>query len=126
MNTIALIASIMLGLAFVVAGGSKLASGAAWPVQAAGLGAPRLMIPVLPWLELVIGAALIVQLGEPIPAVLAILLLIAFTLLIASRLHEGKRPECACFGAWSAKPIGPAHIARNVLLLMLGMLSLYV
>jgi uncharacterized membrane protein YphA (DoxX/SURF4 family) len=124
-NTIAFVASVMLGVAFVVAGASKLAAGPAWSVQASELGAPRPVVPAVPWLEMAVGAALVAQLAEPVPAVLAIVLLITFTALIGTQLQRGKRPMCACFGAWSAKPIGPAHIARNSGLLILGLLALY-
>ena len=37
---VAVVASVLLGLAFLVAGGSKLAAGRAWPDEARGLGAP--------------------------------------------------------------------------------------
>ena len=124
MSTVSLVASILLGIAFVVAGGSKLAAGRSWPTQARDLGAPAVVVPVLPWVEIVVGAALIAQLLEPVPAVLAILLLLVFTGLIAARLAAGERPPCACFGAWSAKPIGPGHLARNFGLMALGLLAL--
>lgn len=125
MSIVSLLASVLLGVVFVVAGASKIALGARWPAQARDLGAPGWAAAVVPWLELAVGAALIVQLVEPVPAVVAIVLLLSFTGLIAIRLAEGKRPQCACFGAWSAKPIGPGHIARNAGLLVLGLLALY-
>ena len=73
---VGLFASLALGAVFLLAGGSKIAAGAAWPRQAAELGAPR-----------------------PVALVL--------------RLAQGRRPPCACFGAWSATPIGWGHVARN-------------
>ncbi len=124
MSTIALVASVVLGVAFLLAGGSKLAAGDAWPAQAAGLGAPSIAVPTLPWIELVIGAALVFRLLPPVPAIAALALLVAFTVLIGVRLAEGERPPCACFGAWSAKPIGPSHLVRNGGLIALGLLSL--
>jgi len=62
--------------------------------------------------------------AKPIPQFAAIFLLLLFTALISKRLSEGRRPPCACFGAWSAKPIGPEHLARNAALLVLAVLSL--
>ncbi len=124
MSALAFVAAVVLGLAFVIAGGSKIAAGPAWPQQAHELGAPSLAVPVLPWVEMTVGAALIVHLIEPIPALLAIALLIAFTLLIARRLAQGRHPVCACFGAWSAKPIGPGHVVRNLGLMGLAVLTL--
>jgi uncharacterized membrane protein YphA (DoxX/SURF4 family) len=120
-----LVASILLGAAFLLAGGSKLAAGPSWSAQARGLGAPPVSVRVVPWFELAVGAALVAQLAEPIPAVVAIIVLLMFTGLIVRRLAEGERPPCACFGAWSARPIGPGHLARNSALLVLGLLALY-
>ena len=125
MGTIGLIASIVIGLAFVLAGASKLALGPAWPVQARGFGAPAWAAPVVPWLELAIGAALVAQLAQPVAAVAAIGILLLFSALIVRHLLAGRAPECACFGAWSAKPVGPGHLARNTALLALGVLALW-
>ena len=123
MSTVGLVASILLGIAFLFAGGSKLAAGDAWPAQARGLGAPSLAIPVLPWVELVVGAALVFRLVPPWPGVAALILLVAFSVLIGARLAAGEHPPCACFGAWSAKPIGPTHLVRNAALAVLALLS---
>ena len=125
MNVVAVVASVLLGVAFLVAGGSKIAAGPQWPVQAAGLGAPRIVVPFLPWVELAIGALLVVQVARPVPAMAALALLLAFTGLIARRLAEGRRPPCACFGAWSAKPLGPGHLARNGALIVLAVVALF-
>ena len=55
----------------------------------------------------------------------ALLLLGSFTALIVRRLAEGKRPPCACFGAWSAKPLGAGHVVRNGALIVLAVLALW-
>jgi len=120
MSVVPEIAAILVGLAFVVAGGSKLAARESWPVQARGLGAPRWTIPLVPWVELGIGALLIVQLLVVPMAVAAVLLLVVFTVMIVRKIAAGEHPPCACFGAWSAKPIGWGHIARNATLLILA------
>ena len=125
MNTVSLIASILLGLTFVVAGGAKVVAGPAWPVHVRDLGVPMIVAPVLPWVEVAVGAALIVQLAEPWPALAAIALLVSFSALIGLRLSQGRRPACACFGAWSAEPIGPRHLARNAAMLALAVLAIW-
>ncbi len=125
MDMVAVVASVVLGAAFVVAGGSKIAAGDSWPSQARGLGAPAWVIPFVPWVEIVVGAALIAQFAEPWAALLALLMLAVFTVLIGVALSQGRHPPCACFGAWSAKPIGAGHLARNAGLLVLGVLSLF-
>ena len=124
MSAVAFVASVLVGLAFLVAGGSKLAAGPSWAAQASDLGAPTIAIPTLPWVELAIGAALVLQLTRPVAAIAAIVLLVAFTGLIGLRLSQGRRPACACFGAWSAKPIGASHLSRNGVLLALAVLAL--
>jgi uncharacterized membrane protein YphA (DoxX/SURF4 family) len=122
---VSLIASVLLGVAFVVAGASKLAAREQWMTQAVGLGAPFFLAPYVPWVELAVGALLIAQVAEPVPVLVAIALLLLFSALIAKRLSEGRHPPCACFGAWSAKAIGPEHLARNGVLLVLAALALY-
>ncbi len=125
MDTVSLVASIVVGVAFVVAGASKIAAGGSWPAQARGLGAPAWTIPIVPWVEIVVGALLIAQAVPPWPAIAALVMLVAFTALIGNSLAHGRRPPCACFGAWSAKPIGPAHLARNAVLIALAVLALF-
>jgi uncharacterized membrane protein YphA (DoxX/SURF4 family) len=124
MSTVGLVASVVLGLVFVVSGGSKIAAGPAWPEQARGLGAPAVVIPVSPWVEIVLGALLVTQLVPTVVAVVAIVVLVAFTALIVRRLTQGRHPPCACFGAWSAKPLGVGHVVRNVGFIALGVLAL--
>ena len=123
-DVVGAIASIVLGLVFLVAGGSKIAAGPDWPVQAVGLGAPRGVIPFVPWVEIVVGAALVVQVARRPAALVALAILLVFTTLLATRLSEGKRPPCACFGAWSAKPLGSGHLDRNAALIAVAGLAL--
>jgi uncharacterized membrane protein YphA (DoxX/SURF4 family) len=125
LSTAAFVASIIVGAALVLAGASKLAARDTWPSQARGLGAPDLVIPLLPWLEIVVGALLIAQVARPVMATIAIALLLAFTALLVVNLRQGRRPPCACFGAWSAKPIGAGHIARNLALIALAVIAAF-
>jgi uncharacterized membrane protein YphA (DoxX/SURF4 family) len=119
----ATVAAVIVGIAFVVAGAAKLASGRVWRDGARDLGAPSWIVPFVPWVELVVGALLIVQLFEPWPAIAAILMLVAFTGLIAVRLRAGERPVCACFGQWSAREIGPGQLVRNAVLLAVAIVA---
>jgi len=124
MQVVSIVASVLLGIAFVVAGASKLAAREQWPTQAVGIGTPFFLVPYVPWFELALGAALIVQIYKPVPQFVAIIVLLLYSALIAKRLSQGRRPPCACFGTWSAKPIGPEHLLRNLGLLLLGALAL--
>lgn len=125
MSTAGVVASIIVGLAFLAAGGSKLAAGPTWPATAEEMGAPAFTIPFVPWVELAVGAALVAQLAVPIPAIAALGLLVAFTALIVVRLSGDDRPSCACFGSWSAEPIGRIHVIRNVILMALAVLAMF-
>jgi uncharacterized membrane protein YphA (DoxX/SURF4 family) len=120
MSVVGLVASVALGLVFLASGAAKIAAGPVWPQEAREMGAPAAVVPVLPWLELVLGAALVMQLTPRALGGAALVLLVAFTALIGRRLAEGSRPPCACFGSWSSKPLGPGHVVRNVALVVLA------
>jgi hypothetical protein len=53
-----------------------------------------------------------------------LLVLVGFTVLILRRLAEGRRPPCACFGAWSTKPLGRGHVVRNLGFIALAVVAL--
>jgi hypothetical protein len=118
------VAAVVLGIAFVLAGAAKLAAGETWRSQAQGMGAPSWSVPVLPWVELVLGAALVTLIARRPAAVAALVLLAAFTSLILRRLRAGEHPPCACFGAWAARPLGRGHVARNAVLAALAVVAL--
>ena len=48
-----------------------------------------------------------------------------FTALIVRHLIAGRAPDCACFGAWSSKPVGRGHLVRNTILLAIAVLALW-
>jgi uncharacterized membrane protein YphA (DoxX/SURF4 family) len=124
-QTLGVIARLVLGVVFVVAGASKLASGRAWPAQAAGLGVPRTLARVVPWFELLVGALVLVGAVRPVPVVVASATLVLFTAVLVHSLRRGRRPPCACFGAWSASPIGWGHVARNAAFVAVGAVALF-
>lgn len=124
MDVAGVVASVALGVVFLVAGASKLVAGDEWIAQARALGAPRFIAPVVPWFEIVLGALLVTQVARPVVAGLAGLVLLGFTALILVRLSEGERPPCACFGRWSARPLSGGHVARNAVLVLLASVAL--
>jgi hypothetical protein len=121
--TIGFAVSIVVGAALLLAGGAKVAAGAAWPQQARALGAPEPAIVMVPWIEITVGALLCVHVARPIPALIAGALLVSFTALLVTRLVKGERPACACFGSWSARPLGWRHLVRNLVLIVLSILA---
>ncbi len=109
------LAGAVLGVVFLAAGASKVRD-PAWPERARAMGTPAALIPVVGWVELALGAALVVDLGRPWVPAGALALLGVFSGLIALRLAQGRRPPCACFGVRSARPLSPWHLVRNALL----------
>ena len=121
--SLAALAGVVLGAVLLVSGAAKLAAGPRWAAQAAALGSPAVAVPVVPWLELGLGALLVTGVWRAEVALAAAVMLGAFTLLLVLRLAQGRRPPCACFGAWSTRPVGPGSVARNVVLIALALLA---
>ncbi len=117
------ISSVIVGVVFCVAGASKIASGQRWPIDAVALGTPDVLVPIVPWFEVVLGALLVAHIAPAITGMIALLLLAVFTILIVRQLRLGHRPVCACFGGWSSRPLGPEHVVRNVVLMALALLT---
>lgn len=122
---IATVAGVIVGAVVCLAGAAKIASGDQWKVQARAMGAPQLVVPFVPWIEILVGAALVARVTPMVSGSAALMLLVAFTFLILMNLSRGQRPVCACFGAWRPKPLGWKHVARNVLLVALTFVSLW-
>lgn len=114
------IASVLLGAVFVVSGITKLSAMQQWRTQAADLGVHSSVARALPVAELAIGALLIAQIARRPLAIVAGVLLAAFTTLLVVRLSQGRRPPCSCFGALSSSPISWASVTRNAAFIVLA------
>ena len=123
---ISTIARIALGVLFLVSGALKLRD-PSWPGAARAMGAPRWAVPLIAPAEIVLGAALAAGVAEPWPVWLALGLLVAFSAALVRVLARpvGERPACACFGRWSAKPVGAGSLLRNGMLAALAVLALF-
>ncbi len=119
--TVASVCSVALGAVFLLSAGAKIASRDRWPAQAEQLGAPRRLVPFVPWIELVIAALLIVRLGVPWVPLAALAMLVAFSTVLIATLRAGVHPMCACFGNWSTKPLSWVDVARNVVLMCVAL-----
>ena len=109
----------IVGVIFIFAGIQKFVARELWPTQAKRLGAPAFVIPIVPYIEVILGSLLIAGFAM-IPVVVAsIAALSSFTVLLARRLIAGDRPPCACLSFRSTKPIGYSNIVRNLLMLAL-------
>ena len=113
-------ASAVLGAVFLLSGVLKVAAPLQWRAQSAGLGVPRSVAAAVPFVEVLVGALLVTQVARRVVALVAAALLVGFTTLLVLRLAQGRRPPCACFGAWTTKPISWRNVARNSILLGLA------
>ena len=120
------VARIALGVLFLASGALKL-SDPSWPGAARAMGSPRWMVPLFGPVEIVLGAGLAAGVAKPWPAWLALALLAAFSAALARMLRRQReeRPACACFGRWSAKPVGAGSLLRNGLLAAIAVLALF-
>ena len=111
---IGVLAGVAIGLVFVVSGVLKLVAGPGWTKQAADMGVPRPVAVGVPYVEIVVGVLVATQLFTPWPAVVAVVLLCAFTVVILLRILDHSRPPCGCFGTRSQRPLGAYHVVRNL------------
>ena len=117
----------LVGIVFIFAGIQKLLAGIEWLVQAKQLRPPRIanpFVPLVPYIELIVGGLLIAGLQEKPVRIAAIILLGSFTALLIARLAAGERPPCACFSFRSTRPIGWSNVTRNAGLLVLLVASI--
>lgn len=126
-SNFAWVCASVVGVVFIFAGVQKLLAGIEWLVQAKQLRAPRIaqpFVPLVPYIELVVGGLLIVGMQELSVRIAAIMLLSSFTVLLVARLAAGERPPCACFSFRSTRPIGWSNVTRNAGLLALLVASI--
>jgi uncharacterized membrane protein YphA (DoxX/SURF4 family) len=113
------VARALVGLVLLAAGALK-ARDRTWPDAAQRFGLPRAAAITLPWLEVVVGALLVAQFGGRLTALAALVLLVAFTAVVAARVARRDDAPCACFGALSTAPVTGRTVARNLVLVTLA------
>lgn len=119
---------LALAAIFVVAGVNKLRDMARTQADLEAMGLPAWLVPTLsfrlPIVELAVAAMLLIEPLAGVGAACALVLLSAFTMVIAVNLLRGRRPACACFGALAQSPISWNSVARNLALMaMAGVVS---
>lgn len=88
-----------------------------------GIRSPALAVPLVCAAEA--STALLLVVRPRAGAVLALLLLTAFSGVLAAVLRSGRQLRCACFGAVSRRPIDGRDLARNALLLLVAVALLF-
>ena len=118
------IAPVVLAAVFAFAGGAKFADQEATAEGFRQLGLPkpdRLAIQV-PAVEL---ATAVVLIAAPVGgALIALILLIAFSVVLWRRLAEGVQAPCKCFGGTRTRPISEADLVRNGVLALLAIVTI--
>lgn len=126
MQSVLLVLRLVLAAVFLVAAVGKVRDQAGTRRSLESFGVPRALVPVaaavLPVAELAVSVALVPVATAWGAALAALALLIAFTAALVIGLLRGVEAECHCFGAVSSRPIGPATLARNLVLLALAAL----
>jgi hypothetical protein len=117
---------VLLGALFVWAGASKVLDPGAFACAISRYQLPllsaasvRTLAVVLPWIELVVGFALFFAVLGRSGALLAGVLLIAFTGIEATAMARGLAIDCGCFGPGGAK-VGWGTLLRNLGMLLLA------
>src|SRR5437763_2847506 len=113
---------IVLGVTFLMSGIAKLASGE-WTAVAQRFGTPQWLTPLLPPIEIILGALLVVQIGGPWVPLITLFMLLVFTAAITVHVLRKDEVPCGCFGESTAKSVSPATIARNVALCALTIVA---
>jgi uncharacterized membrane protein YphA (DoxX/SURF4 family) len=117
MTDVATALALLLAGVLGWAGAVKLGRPGPTAASFAGLGlpAPGALARLVPLAEL--GTAALLVLRPRFGAVAALLLLLAFTGLLAVRLRAGGTVDCGCFGTARSEPLTSAALVRNALLI---------
>lgn len=83
-----------------------------------GIRRPELAVPLVCATEAV--TALLLVLRPRVGAVLALLLLTAFSGVLAAVLRSGRQVRCACFGAVTRRPVDARDLVRNGVLILVA------
>jgi len=117
MNTVLLIARLVLTVVFAVAGISKLTDREGSRQAMSDFGLPAALAApfglLLPLAELAVAVALVPAATAWWGAVGALALLLLFVAGIGVNLARGRKPECHCFGQLHSAPAGWKTLARN-------------
>jgi putative oxidoreductase len=119
-----LLVRIALGALFIFAGATKAYDPGAFAIEIQRYNLVPWMLAALasiylPWLEIILGACLIVKRFEQSTLLLIGCLLLVFTFALASATFRGLGIDCGCFGKAFAATGTIFPLVRNVVLLAL-------
>ena len=108
-----------MGAVLAYAGANKATAFAQWKQDARNQNLPVIVALLLPFLELILGAALVVLKPAPTVLGLATLVLVVFTVYLSAQVMGKSQVPCACFGARSVRPPSWRDVMRNFVLIAL-------
>ncbi len=116
---LARLCSAIVGAVLAYAGANKATAFAQWKQDARNQNLPVIVALLLPFLELILGAALVVLKPAPTVLGLATLVLVVFTVYLSAQVMGKSQVPCACFGARSVRPPSWRDVMRNLVLISL-------
>ena len=109
---------VMLAASLAVAGSAKLREGGADSAMLRSSGVPSRLVGPLRWLlpatELIVALLVAWAPSARLGAAVSVVLVSAFTVVLAAGLVRGRMVRCACFGSASGGQVGGGAIARNL------------
>lgn len=119
MSLIVVLLRIALSAVFGVAGVTKLLDLGGTRDALKNFGAPLPLIPalalLLPFIELTVAVALLVDNYTSAGAMGALALLGVFVFAISVNLAQGRTHDCHCFGQLHSRPLGWSTLIRNII-----------
>ena len=113
-EALVVIAGVVAGGVVAVAGATKLVARDVWAASARGMDVPPVAVVALPWLECVLGAAVVARIAIPWSGLVLVGLLAIFTVWLLKQVRTASPPVCACFGSFSTRPVSWRDVLRNV------------
>ncbi len=116
---------ITIGVLFAIAGLAKIGDLRSFAEQIHNfrilpIAAENVMAMTLPWIEIVCALALVSGVRARAGSLLALGLLVVFTVALALALARGLDSECGCFGTADASRVGVRKVLENVGMLVLA------
>ncbi len=112
---------IAVGVVFIAAALAKIGDPGSFATQIhhfriAPVALENLVAVLLPWVELLTGLALVLQVRPRSGAWLAAAMMAAFTIMVASAMARHLDFECGCFGTADATRVGAKKLLENLAL----------
>jgi hypothetical protein len=116
-----------LAAVFLISGVAKIAAPEDFvrsAIKLTGLDGARFQraLALVPWIELALAVSLVTGLFAWAVALIAIAVLLMFTLVLLAGIVRGVNAPCNCFGRWLPEVSGRITVLRNVALILIGIL----